>query len=359
MIDFESEESFLLLNPRLPPADRARLERSVPSISGHVFVATSGSTGAIKLVALSKRAVLASAAAVNERLGAGKGDVWGAVLPAFHVGGLGIYARAHLSGARVSAMPWNPAELVATCDREGITLLSVVPSQVHDLVQSRSRAPRSLRAVLVGGAAFDAGLSAAARNLGWPVLGSYGCSECCSTVAVEAAAGGPMIVLRHLEAKAGEGGRLAFRGASLLTGYAGEGGSLLDPKVDGWFVTEDLGAVRGRELIVRGRGADHVKIGGEAVDLTRLDGILETIAGDTAAVVAVPDERLGHVIHLAVTGDGERIRDAFDALVLPFERVRKVHLVAQLPRSPLGKLQRAELAKQLARRARNGPQEPA
>ena len=63
MIDFQSSASHLLLNPRMPAEERERLERLVPDLDAHVYVATSGSTGAIKLVALAKQAILASAAA--------------------------------------------------------------------------------------------------------------------------------------------------------------------------------------------------------------------------------------------------------------------------------------------------------
>src|SRR5205823_14570109 len=128
-------------------------------------------------------------------------------------------------------------------------------------------------------------------------------------------------LLPHLEARSDSDGRLAFRGASLFTGYGTEGG-LIDPKVGGWFVTEDLGEVNGRTVQVRGRAGDFIKIGGESVDLNRLDSILRYIAGDAAAVVAVPDARLGHVIHLAATGDSAAIAAAYDFQVLPFERAR-------------------------------------
>lgn len=331
-VDFESEASHLLLNPRLPAEERARLQALVPPLRGHVFVATSGTTGAIKLVALSKAAVLASAAAVNARLGATARDVWCRVLPAFHVGGLGIHARAHLSGARVVEMPWDARAFAAA----EATLASLVPAQVHDLVAAGLRAPKPLRAILVGGGAFDADLQARARALGWPLLATYGMSECASTVVVEDE------LLSHLEARAEPDGRLALRGASLFTGYGTEAG-LIDPKIDGWFVTEDFGEVDGRRVRVRGRAGDFVKIGGESVDLNRLDAILRYIAGDAAGIVAVPDERLGRVIHLASTGPAEGIVEAFNAQVLPFERIRQAHRVEAIPRSPLGKLLRAEL----------------
>ncbi len=98
---------------------------------------------------------------------------------------------------------------------------------------------------------------------------------------------------------------------------------------------------------VHGRAGDFVKIGGESVDLKRLDAIVREIAGDDAAIVALADDRLGHVIHLAATVDAGEIVQAFNARVLPFERIRGVHRVAAIPRSPLGKLLRAQLAESL------------
>ena len=158
-------------------------------------------------------------------------------------------------------------------------------------------------------------------------------TECCSTIAIED------VLLPYLEARVDADGRLAFRGASLMTGYVTDEG-LIDPKIEGWFVSEDLGEVDGRLLQVRGRAGDFVKIGGESVDLGRLDRILREIAGDDAAIVAVADQRLGHVIHLACTRDAGAIVEAFNARVMPYERIRAVHRVDAIPRSPLGKLLR-------------------
>jgi O-succinylbenzoic acid--CoA ligase len=328
MIDFESSAFHLLLNPRMPAEERERLERIVPSLEGHVFLATSGSTGAIKLVALSKRAILASAAAVNERLDVTSRDVWAAVLPPFHVGGLGVYARCYLAGARALTMPWDPKAFAES----NVTLASLVPAQVRDLAGLQP--PPTLRKILVGGGVFDIH-----RDDGWPVLASYGMTECCSTIAIEG------VLLSHIEARGEPDGRLAFRGPSLLTGYATEDG-LIDPKIDGWFLSEDLGDVDGRTLRVDGRAGDFVKVGGESVDLKRLDRILQELAGDDAAIVAVPDERLGHVIHLATAIEPSFVEE-FNARVHPFEHIRGVHRVEAIPRSPLGKLLRAQLAERL------------
>jgi O-succinylbenzoic acid--CoA ligase len=337
MIDFLGPDSHLLLNPRMPDVERARLEQLVPPLEAHVFIATSGSSGAVKLVALSKQAILASAASVNAYFDASSQDVWGCVLPAFHVGGLGVFARAQLAHGRVLAMPWDPQLFIRT----ECTLVSMVPAQLHDIVRAGVRPQRTLRAVLVGGGALDPRLNEAARALGWPTFASYGMTECSSTVAIENE------LLPHLDARVEPDGRLAFRGASLLTGYATEEG-FVDPKVDGWLVTEDLGRVEGRVLHVDGRRGEFLKIGGESVDLRRLDAVLDDVRGDVdAALVAIADDRLGQVIHLAVVGDGPAIADAFNERVMPFERIRAVHRVAAIPRSALGKLLRAQLVEEL------------
>ena len=342
LIDWRGRESHVLLNPRMPPDEAARLRSLVVDLPAHVWLATSGTTGTLKLAALSKDALLVSAAAVNRHLESDARDVWCCVLPAFHVGGLGIFARAFLSGARVLRAQWNARELAANSE---MTLASLVPAQVSDLVELQLPAPANLRAVVVGGGALPDALYTSGRELDWPLLPSYGMTETCSQVATATLDSPELRLLDHVEARTGSDGRLAFRGASLFTGYATEGG-LVDPKTsDGWFVTEDLGAVDGRRLQVEGRRGNVVKIGGESVDLTRLDAILASIAGNHAAVVAVPEPRLGQVIHLAVDafGDAEGVLAAFNAGVHPFERARVVHRVTEIPRSPLGKLLRVKL----------------
>jgi O-succinylbenzoic acid--CoA ligase len=345
LIDWESDESHVLLNPRMPEEERRRLQSYGIDLPGHLWLATSGTTGALKLTALSKRAMLASAAAVNRHLQSTATDVWSCVLPPFHVGGLGIYARAFLSGARVVADRWDPRQFAASNE---MTLGSLVPAQVSDLVEAELRAPAQLRAIVVGGGALRDDLYNAACHLGWPLLPSYGMTETSSQLATATVSSPDLVLLEHVEARTEEDGRLAFRGPSLLTGYGTERG-FVDPKSEGWFVTEDLGTVEHGVLRMRGRRGDFVKVGGESVDLNRLDSILAAIAGPHAAVIAVPDARLGHVIHIVVDAEveGRAVLAAYDERVLPFERARRLHCVATIPRSPLGKLLRKALMEQL------------
>ncbi|MGZ5475289.1 MAG: AMP-binding protein [Thermoanaerobaculia bacterium] len=356
MIDFFDDQSHLLLNPRLPDEERRALERlgqESPSLRGHVWIATSGTTGPLRLVALSKRAILASAEAVNRHLGAAAGDVWICVLPTFHVGGLGIYARAALTRSRVIACDWNARQFIQTVAAEHVTLASLVPAQVRDLVAQGDPAPSALRAIVVGGGAMPLDLYSAARSLGWPVLPSYGMTETCSQVATASGESPELKILSHIEVRAEEDQSLAFRGPSLLTGYAYYDGrgriAFADPKVDGWFVSQDRGEVDGDTLWPLGRASEFVKIGGESVELARLDAILDAVRGEAdVAIVAVPDDRLGQVIHLAAaTADVAAVVNEFNARVLPFERIRAVRRVRHIARSPLGKLLRAKLLAEL------------
>ncbi|HEX7707284.1 MAG TPA: AMP-binding protein [Thermoanaerobaculia bacterium] len=358
MIDWESLETHLLLNPRLPDVDRTMLERLAAEtpLERHVWLATSGTTGSLKLVALSKDALLVSAAAVNRHLDSSSRDVWACVLPGFHVGGLGIHARAFLSGARVVATSWDPERFLRLCAEEGVTLSSLVPAQVADLVKTGRQAPSSLRAVVVGGGALPEAFYRAGLKAGWPLLPSYGMTECSSQVATARPGSSDLVVLDHVELAIGDDGRIRVRGESLLTGVATVPAGFDDPKVDGWFVSEDLGAVAGGILRVGGRSAEFVKVGGESVDLSRLQRILEEETDADAAVVALPDQRLGHAIGLAVAaGDGAGAVAKFNRRVLPFERARTIVDVREIPRSELGKILRGELSRLVEEAWRGDP----
>jgi O-succinylbenzoic acid--CoA ligase len=361
VIAWDGPSTEILLNPRLPNTDAERVRTLVARIplDGHVWVTTSGSTGRLKPVALSKRAILASAAAVNAHLSSDARDVWLNALPTFHVGGLGVHARAHLSGARVVTLEqWDHAAFGSRLTAHGVTVTSLVPTQVFDLVQAGLSPPPSLRAAVVGGGALAPELYAQARALGWPLLPSYGATECASQIAtaditsLERIALPALTLLPHITARTDAGGRLEIRSDALFTGYATDSG-LEDPKANGWWCTDDLGTVTGRTLAVHGRADQTVKVGGELVNLEALEARLAEVLARTApatdaALFAAHHERLGQVIGLAIAttdpGVVARVQDALNAAVLPFERVRVALMVPAIPRTPLGKVRRGELA---------------
>ena len=356
-IDWDSEQSHLLLNPRLPEQEALlwgpllELTKDYPS---HIWLATSGSTQ-MKLVALHKKAILASAKAVNEHLEAVSADVWINPLPFFHVGGLGIWARASLNGAAVYPFldKWSPLHFHQMIVEKKGTLTALVPAQVYDLVIHSLTAPQSLRAVIVGGGALQKSLYRKARTLGWPLLPSYGLTECASQVATAtyqslSEDGFPeMKLLPHVRVKTDANDCICISGPSLLSAYAiFEQGSLrfFNPVMERWLLTQDRGTLTGNSLRLMGRLGDFIKIGGESVEMGRLEKILEEIKlrqeiSFDVVLAAVPDMRLGHVIHLFSTGKQvETLKKEYDHQVLPFERIRKVHFVDVIPRSSINKV---------------------
>lgn len=368
MIDWSENTSELLVNPRLPRAEHERLEAiaAAHDAPGRVWLATSGASGPVKLVAHTRASLLASAAAVNAHLDADAFDVWVNVLPLFHVGGLGIEARARLSSARVCGdhdgegmpPPWSARGFMRTIEREAGTLSALVPAQVHDLVAADLRAPVSLRAVVVGGSALDPELWARARALRWPLLPSYGATECGSQIAtapldaLDEEACPPLILLAETKVAVTDDALLRVHTPALFAGYGADAtpAGFVDPRVDGWWTTEDRGSLDADGAVtIAGRGADFFTVGGENVGLPRLERILAQAVETTgftgdAALLPTTDARLGHVVTLVYAGGASQtvdtLRDAFNAEVAPFERIRLVRRLPELPRTPLAKLDR-------------------
>lgn len=365
IIDWESAESHWLLNPRLSINERLRvdeIQKNVPFLSGHVWLMTSGTTGRFKWVAISKSALIASAVAVNAHLECDSTDCWINPLPSFHVGGLGMIVRSELSSSRYvncSDCKWDAKQFHQLLQAESGTLTALVPTQLYDLVQQRLTSPASLRAVVIGGGVLSQELYRQARTLGWKVLPSYGLTECASQVATASLedtdlGGFPRLkLLSHIQGSIIEGA-IAIKSPSLFTGYAFQtetGVQFFDPKEEGWFRTEDRGCIEGSWLEVFGRGEHFLKIGGESVNFSQLEQLLESlklrhsVAADVA-LVAVPEARLGHVIHLATNSHSSVVQQLikeYQSQVLPFEAIRKVHILPALPRTALLKLKRHEL----------------
>lgn len=380
-IDWHSSESSVLLNPRWSEAETCSLFEVAETITarqklqGHLWLATSGSTsesvGHIKLVALSKKAFLASAKSVNQHLQAKASDVWMQVLPRFHVGGLGVEVRAMLSGSQVVCdfEKWNAGRIHKLLSESGVTIASMVPTQVFDLVQAGFRSPASLRAVIVGGGALNEGLYLQARKLGWPLLPSYGMTEACSQIATASLATlqsekMPLAQkLSHAEWRKNPEGLLEVKGESLLSYYGQRQKDNTirdwDPKTDGWFTTEDFVQLEDSTIRFVGRKNDFIKIGGEGSSMGRLREIFERMVTTMDSSVSqqvlladAPSERLGSEIHLITTLSEQNqfvfnLMESFNREVLPFERIREVKYIETIPRSDLGKVLWAQLKRDL------------
>lgn len=332
----------------------------VGGVGGWVMFRTSGTTGEGKWVVVEKGALQVSARAVNEWLEVGEGAVWGVALPLNHVGGFGIIARSYAAGCGLEVMPgrWDAGEFTKWVAEGGVTHTSLVPTQVYDLVRGAVSAPCCVAAVVVGGGRLDDGLGQAARDLGWPVLASYGMTEACSQVATQriSALGRPfgevgMELLPIWEARVNAEGMLAIMGEALFSGTVS--GGTFSRRREGAYVTRDRVQLEGRFLVPEGRADSLIKVMGELIDVEEVERDFIRLAGGGVdprkfAVVAVPDERRGHVLVAVFEGGlgaAESALREYQEKAGGLMRLGRWLELEEFPRSELGKLRRGELAR--------------
>ena len=329
-----------------------------PALSGHLLFASSGSSGDRKWVALSKEAILASAKMVNEHLSAVPSDHWLLALPDFHVGGMGVLARAYASACPVSLMPgaWDAQKFHALVADKKITLSSMVPTQLFDLVEAGLNAPESLRALLIGGGRLDDAIYQGAVDLGWPIIETYGMTESSSQIATSQVCGRNLHILPGWETRMTSDGRLSIKGRPLMSAYVQchEGAcEMVNPKVDGWLETNDVVEIDGDQIMVRGRADRCVKVLGELIHLSHVENQMIRWASKSGIsvgpvglpVVAVADERKGSRLVLCVSHhhDYRELVEGYNRDCHPVERIDQVLEVDEIPLSDLGKVLYAKL----------------
>ncbi|RAX22169.1 O-succinylbenzoic acid--CoA ligase [Actinomyces sp. Z5] len=309
-----------------------RLDPHGPAIDPEVdlLLRTSGSTtGTGALVAMSMRALTASARATHARLG-GPGS-WVLALPAQHVAGLQVVMRSLLAGRAPvvadTSRGFSPDALAdaitrALATRPGDPVrVSLVPTQlVRALAPGQERARAALArvdAVLLGGAAADPALLERARAAGVRVVTTYGMSETGGGCVYD---GVPLDGVEvRIENPDGDGvGRVVLAGPVLAHGYAERGAGLApsagaavfrersDPDARRELLTSDIGKLIDgtdgvRRLAVLGRVDDVIITGGIKVVPREVEQALTALGGVAeACVVGVPDAQWGSAVAAAV-----------------------------------------------------------
>jgi len=353
----------------LPLAVGARPRARQAPAGTAVVIATSGSTGEPKLVALSGAALRASARATEDRLG-GPGR-WLLALPAEHVAGIQVIVRALLAGAPPVVMDlrtgFRPDAFVTATAAlgPGRRYTSLVPTQLRRILDAEGAvaALRSYAAVLVGGAALDPATRERALAAGVRVVTTYGMSETAGGCVYDGVPldgvtvdldedgrillGGPTLASGYLRAD-GDGARA--RGGGAGSGAAGGGTGVGSAFAGGRFRTGDLGRWRHGRLEVLGRADDVIVTGGEKVAPAAVERVLAAQPGVRAAcVVGVPDAEWGQVVAAAVVWEGptadpalqEAVRIALGRAAVP----RLLVAVPELPLRGIGKPDRAAVAR--------------
>ena len=340
-----------------------------------VMLYTSGTTARPKGVPRRQRAERASAVAhVAQNLYA-HGERTLGVMPLYHTMGVrSLLAMSLIGGAFICLRRFDVAEALKLIAAERVTNLYLVPTLYHDLVHHPAFAASnvgSVRKLGFAGAPMTDGLLQKLQAAFAPDLfvNHYGSSEIYTFTIDQNALKKPgsagraginqMVRVVKLGAKtvaeiadAGEDGEII----ALLAGDESFEGYWRRPDADakalrhGWYFTGDTGLVDGDgDLFVTGRVDDMIISGGENISPVEIESCLSLHAAvSEVAVVGLPDERWGKIVAAFIKPRAAVEPQELDSYcrasgLAGFKRPRRYVFVAEIPKSPVGKLLRRKL----------------
>jgi long-chain acyl-CoA synthetase len=344
-----------------------------------VLIYTSGTTGKPKGAELTHFQLYMNCTIAGGLFGARADDVVLAVLPFFHVFGLSSLINVFVRyGGCLSIVPrFVPAAILEALEKDRCTVVGGVPTMLHALAQQdiTGRDLSALRVAVSGGASLPEDIMRTFEGkYGIPVLEGYGLSETAATCSFNRpddrrvlSIGKPIwgVTMRVGDA-ADEPlppgrehvGEILVRGHNVMKGYLGRPEATASALRGGWLHTGDLGYMDpdGFYFIVD-RAKDLVIRGGFNVYPREIEEVLYAHPGIAeAAVIGKPDERLGkEVVAVVVRRDGGEV-SAEDVIAYCRERLaaykypREVRFMTELPKGPSGKILKAALREEGARR---------
>ncbi|MFI8566724.1 class I adenylate-forming enzyme family protein [Rhodococcus sp. NPDC078407] len=290
-----------------------------PSPDAFLLVATSGSTGRPKPLERTAASWIDSFPEFTEITGIRPTDTVLITGP--------LHATMHLFAA-LHAL-WLGACI--TDDPSQATAVHAVPAVLRDVLH---RMPRARIAVAAGAGLDDAAAQTiSAQKI--RLVEYYGSAEMSLVAARVTGEHTSLRLLRDVEARI-EDGYLEVRSPYSALG------------VTGWFGVGDLAELKGRELLVHGRGDAAINVGGTTVIAEDVERILTTLDGvRAAAAIGTPHAVLGETVSAVVELDGSRdldlVRADARAIMAKEALPRRWTVVPQLPRTASGKIARKAL----------------
>jgi long-chain acyl-CoA synthetase len=352
---------------------------------------TSGTTRGAKAVALSHANLIGNLRAALSLRRAEPGDALLSMLPPAHLFELvtGLFCPLSCGARVVYAGAQPPNRLVAALAAERITHALVVPAllelllregldgrldaagDLHDLPPARLRAAfrqrvsESFGTLICGGGALDPAWSPVCTALGLDLDVGYGLTEAGPMVALgRSGACPPGSVGRPLpgvEVRLGARQEILIRGPGVMQGYAGDPAATAEALAGGWLHSGDTGRLdddgflyvtgRLKEAMVTAAG---LTLYPDEVEPHYRDPLFAEVCAvpfrgpqgnDIPILVVVP--ALSEVSDAEVERTFRRLRAAAPSR---FRLTAVRRLTGRLPRTPLGKIRRRDLARHLERR---------
>ena len=295
------------------------------------------------------------------------------VYPLFHISGLGAaFLSPLLSGTKVVILPkWDAEAAARAIAEEGITMFSVVPTMLWDMLNKAKLADfdlSSLRNIGTGGQALPINLLDEMRAM-CPnaVMGTgYGMTETAGSIAMalgedfirNRGSAGRILPLMDVRIEGedgtplptGQAGEIVVRGAQVMLGYWEQPDATAAVMTDdGWMRTGDVGYLDDEGYIfIVDRKKDMVISGGENIYCAEVERVLSEMPEITeCATFGIPDERLGELLVAVVRGtgadEGAVIAHVADRLARYKAPAHVAIVTDRLPRNHLDKVDKIAL----------------
>ena len=367
---------------RLSSAARVGLGREAETVSSDdiaLILHTSGTTSRPKRVPLPHRNLMISARNVANTYKLTADDVSLCVMPLFHVHGLvaSTFATLLTGGTVVVPPRFNPLSFWATVRDNNATWYSAVPT-IHQVLLSRTKpgakpaGAEQLRFIRSCSAALaPQTMSDIQERFGAPVLEAYGMTEAAHQMAsnplppgsrkpgsVGRGTGVSIAILNDAGdlLAAGERGEVSIKGPNVFHGYEGNPKANAESFTNGWFRTGDQGYLDNEGYLrLTGRIKELINRGGEKISPLEIDALLLTHPAVAEAVCfGVPDRVYGEAVAAAVVlkepaTEAELIAHCRSSLS-EFKVPKVIHVVESIPRGATGKIQRRNVAAEMANR---------
>jgi acyl-CoA synthetase (AMP-forming)/AMP-acid ligase II len=373
-----SYDDFLAGGSAVDPAEVDRRIAALTQESLCDIIFTSGTSGTPKGVMTSHGTAVRNAAAWADGMGLRAGDRYLLVNPFFHTFGYraGILACLTTGATMYPLAIFDVEAALAIAQAEKITVLPGPPTLFHSILDHPRRAEFALtiRVVATGAASVPRALmERISGELGVETVSApYGLTEVSGTATMQppgapaekvlstvgTAIPGTEIAIAATDGSVlppGADGEILIRGYHVMLGYLDDPQATAEAiDAGGWLHTGDVGRLDAEGyLTVTGRLKEVFQTGGFNVYPVEVEQFLATHSMIAeAAVIGVPDERLGEVGHAFVVPRPGCEPDPREVIAFARDRIanfkvpRAVIITRELPRTPLGKVQKFKLPRQ-------------
>jgi len=270
-------------------------------------------------------------------------DRWGLCLSTAHVAGFSVLTRSYFGKLKEPhVFSWSKEFLISEIEKNNVSILSLVPTQIFDLVKMRLQPPKCLRMVFVGGAKLSSELREEASKLGWPLVDCYGSTETFAQMSYSLD-GKALRAFDGWSLKLLEDGELSILGPGLFIGQIREG--VYRSRTGEWFKTGDLAEVNEDKFLIRGKKAGLVKIKGSYFDFNKLKLdfqnflIKKSIDPSRCFLACLAEKRDGVGIYIISTSS-----HLDSTIIESFSEIRGVFYLESVERSALGKIKLSSLS---------------